>query len=145
MFIETPEGKQYSYESHPKVSRHFGSQFGQPLCETIRTPIAKKVNNTPKKAKRKMPMTTPVPVKNLPGKKKTKPTSTRTTGRCKICKIIFESNEDKEFRKRNLRKTTWIGCDKTTCQFWAHALCAGLLLQPKKAVKDHQFFCKDHR
>ena len=71
--------------------------------------------------------------------------SARTTGRCKICKIIFESPADLDFKKKKGKKTTWIGCDQSDCNFWAHACCAGLLFTPRKPIEKHTFLCDQHR
>ena len=69
-------------------------------------------NHTPKKVKpkRKNPDTvlSPLNVTNLPGRKKLKvsmtttlaTTTKKTTGKCQICGIIYESIEDKALRKK---------------------------------------------
>ena len=65
------------------------------------------------------------------------------TGKCCECNTIWESKEEEIFRKLNRqKKTTWIGRDKSKCQYWAHALCPGLVLLPSKTVNEHSFFVK---
>ena len=86
---------------------------------------------------------------NLLGKKKLRTeavkSASKVSGKCNICGTIFESREDKAFHKKNgMRKTTWVGCDKSQCTFWGHATCAVLLLIPHKPVIKHKFFCKDY-
>ena len=65
--------------------------------------------------------------------------------KCQECKIKYESEADKIFRKGKERKTTWIGCDKTRCTYWAHAICAKLQLKQRVPVEEHQFLCLTHR
>ena len=51
-----------------------------------------------------------------------KNTEKYVTGKCCKCNTIWQSKEDEIFRKLNGRKkTTWIGCDKSQYQYWAHA------------------------
>ena len=66
--------------------------------------------------------------------------------KCFICKRIWESDADKMFRKEmGTKKYGWVGCDKKTCNFWAHAGCVGLQILPNKKVADHSFLCPTHR
>lgn len=148
VIVETNTQK-YTYDSHPKALRHCGCQVGKPALSPKKASTRSSICNTPRKTKRAALL--PVNIKNLPGKKSkssttSTSTSTKTTGKCKVCNVIFESKADKEFRKiKGAKKTTWIGCDQAHCSFWAHASCAGLLLQPKKKVEDHTFLCVEHR
>ena len=123
--------------------------MGTPTMPPVRMSTRSNLNNTPKKVNPKRKRLSPLNVVNLPGKKKLKTSATttrKTTGKCQVCGVIYESKDDKMFRKKNgTRKTTWVGCDKSDCTFWAHAACAGLLLVPNKPVDKHKFLCKDHR
>ena len=65
--------------------------------------------------------------------------------KCQGCNIRYGSEEDKVFRKGKERRTTWIGCDKTRCTYWAHANCAKLQLKPRVPVEEHAFICIAHR
>lgn len=78
-------------------------------------------------------------VKDLPSSKK------RGSKFCSICKLEWESEEDKKYRKGQKFKTTWIGCDKSRCKFWAHASCVGILIAPGRDIKDIEFLCATHK
>ena len=140
----------FQYDSHPVNHANVHVQVDE--CTTIsplKTPPPKRVSvHTPKKviSRPSIPL---MEVENLPGRRKISsktPAAKATTGKCKECNIIYESKEDKAFRKKTgCRKTTWIGCDRPRCNFWAHASCAGLLLHPNKSIKDHSFLCMVHR
>ena len=100
---------------------------------------ALEVTGLPDSKKRKL-QTSSTP---KPAKKQT--TKSYVPGKCQVCKRIWESKDDAAFRKAvGKRKSTWIGCDDKSCKYWAHALCAGLLLIPKKKVEDHNFLCPLH-
>ena len=84
---------------------------------------------TPKSVNRKrlrLPCQEPMVVEKMPGKRGAvkKPPSNRVTGKCMVCKRVYESREDQKFRKGKMRKTTWVGCEKKrvqvlgTCRMW---------------------------
>ena len=129
-------------------------QVGAPIYSpNKRTTRAVSAAHTPKKVKKDVPKTsrvTPLNVNGIPGpsgsKKKPMVSKQKTSGKCHVCHIIWESRSDMEFRKRNgHRKTTWIGCDKKGCKFWTRANCAGLFLIPGKKVENHMYYCKHHK
>lgn len=65
---------------------------------------------------------------------------------CKVCKIDFDSDEDKQFRKKNgPKKTFWVGCDSKSCDYWGHASCVDLFITPNKKIVDHRFLCPKHK
>lgn len=126
--------------------------------KTIPSPLV--LNTVPGGTAKKNPTktlstkTTPPPliVNGIPGTAKKKPIKATITkgkkvdGFCKVCNVVWESKEDHVFRNSNgKRKTTWIGCDKKGCKFWAHALCVNFLLVPKKKVEDHAYLCDIHK
>ena len=70
----------------------------------------------------------------------------KVTGNCRVCGVIWEPKEDKQFVKgvrKQMRK--WIGCDQKGCTYWEHATCAGLVLIPGKPASDHDFICIIHK
>ena len=79
-------------------------------------------------------------VENLPGAVPNKSSKT-----CAVCKIDWDSKEDEIFRKGKMRKTTWIGCDRPRCRYWAHASCVGLFFKPGVDVENHDFLCAKHK
>ena len=125
------------------------------IKSTLRSVITRNTaaENSPKKLKRKKKSTNVASTKahNLPGKAekttlKPKTPKKNVTGKCCECNTIWQSKEDEIFRKLNGRKKTkWIGCDKSQYRYCAHALCAGLVLIHGKPIKEHSFFCKDHK
>ena len=147
--------KVYKYHTRTRKPQTVGTQHGQPSNPPVTSVITRNtpVENSPKKLKRKKESTNVASTKvhNLPGKlKKTtfklKAQKQKVTGKCCECNTIWESKEDEIFRKLNgQKKTTWIGCDKSQCRYWVHALCAGLVLILGKPIKEHSFFCKDHK
>ena len=145
--INSETNRTLKYESHPKSMRSVEIQAGQSYVQRkIETRTVSNKIHTPKK--RKLPPK--VKCVNLPRSKKQKsPTQTtdkRVTGKCAVCSIIWKSTHDIDFRKsEGNRKTTWIGCDIPRCKYWAHALCANLLIIPGKAIKKHKFVCPEHR
>ena len=105
---------------------------------------------TPKSVNRKrlrLPCQEPMVVEKMPGKRGAvkKPPSNRVTGKCMVCKRVYESREDQKFRKGKMRKTTWVGCEKKGCKYWVHAECGGLDIGPKDNIKNLPFFCFQHR
>ena len=147
--------KVYEYQTRTRKTKPVGTQHGQPSNPLVKSVITRNtpVENPPKKLKRKKKSTNVASTKvhNLPGKAKKTTLKPKTpkknvTGKCCECNTIWESKEDEIFRKLNgQKKTTWIGCDKSQCRYWVHALCAGLVLIPGKPIKEHSFFCKDHK
>lgn len=70
----------------------------------------------------------------------------KTSGKCAVCNVIWQSPEDIKFgEKHSQRKSAWVGCDKPGCKFWGHVLCVGLIVTPGKAIELHAFFCPKHR
>ena len=142
------------YERHTRTrkTKTVGTQHGQPSNEPVRSVITRNtaVENSPKKLKRKKKSTNVASTKahNLPGKAekttlKPKTPKKNVTGKCCECNTIWKSKEDEIFRKLNGRKkTTWIGCDRSQYRYWAHALCAGLVLIHGKPIKERSFFAK---
>lgn len=74
-----------------------------------------------------------------------KPKSRKKISRCSKCNIAYQSTQDDIFRKGRQRQTSWIGCDKSACDYWAHASCVNLLIKPKVPVEKHKFLCLNHR
>lgn len=147
--VISPSNKVLIYDSQQTTYKNLGLQVGiSTLPPKVRTTRA---NQTPKKAKKRelvKPKLPTLSVKGIPSSKKPKKVFQKktVTGKCKICRKIWESKDDLAFRKKEgVRKTTWIGCDQDQCSFWAHASCAGMLLIPKKKVKDHVYYCDAHR
>jgi len=88
----------------------------------------------------------PLLVENIPGKKTNElPPRERVTGKCAVCKIIFESKADTTFRKGKVKQTTWVGCEHRGCKYWGHAVCVGLGIKPKVVVGNIPFKCFKHR
>ena len=122
------ENKTQCYDSNPKGYRNVSIQVGAPTYPLKkRTTRAVTGTHTPKKVKKdlsKMKGVTPLNVTGIPGpsgsKKKPKVTKQNVSGKCHVCRTIWESRSDLKFRARNgHRKTTWIGCNKKGCKFWA--------------------------
>lgn len=97
------------------------------------------ISKAPRKTKPRKENIPELIVKDLPSSKK------RGSKFCSICKLEWESEDDKKFRKGKEFKTTWIGCDKSRCKFWAHASCVGILIAPGRDIKDIEFFCATHK
>ena len=95
----------------------------------------------------RLPSLEPMVVENMPGKTgiKKKPPVNRVTGKCQVCKRVYESKEDLKFRKGKMRKRVWVGCEKKGCKWWVHAECGGLDIGPKDNIEDVPFFCFQHR
>ena len=83
----------------------------------------------------------------MPGKKDDPPPppppKERITGKCAVCKIIYDSKRDKIFRKGKMNKTNWVGCDKAGCGYWGHASCVELDVAGKDSEKI-PFYCFKH-
>lgn len=152
--IISPSGKLFGYNSKTVTYNATETQTDNidglsPLTfsPTESRPVSLK-NQTPQKKKRIA--VEDINVEGLPGKskrlEKQSGSSTRTTGKCQECGIIFESKKDVAFRKSKGRRITeWIGCDRPRCKYWAHASCAGLHFTPNKPISDHAFLCDQHR
>ena len=141
--IRFPNDPKYDFNSHPTIYRNIGVQVGESSFQV--QDLANKEKHTPKKIQSSVPRTI---INNLSGKKKPdeKGITTRTTGKCLVCSLIWESKADKTFRKKHgVRKTTWVGCDFPGCKLWAHANCAGFFIKPRIKVDDQPFLCKSHR
>ena len=148
--------KLHLYDSSGTTRRNVGTQFGKPTLPPVKK-VTRQSNtkiNTPKKLSRRISTTLPaLKVTGMPGKvarnsevNSEVSSTSKTTGKCKICKIIWESKEDQAFRKEaGKRKSTWVGCDEPSCKFWAHATCAGLVLIPRKKVEHHKYLCQRHK
>ena len=78
---------------------------------------------------------------NLPGKKVGNPGNYE----CRECGVVYNSSEDIVFRDGKLRKSTWIGCDHSRCDYWAHACCANMQFKPRIPVDEHAFLCPKHK
>ena len=140
-------GKTVKYDSSNTLIRNAAIQCGTSFIQKRASTRIQNPVNTPKKVQRSQAKIDKIVVENLPGKKKTpsaKPHE-KVTGKCKVCKIIYKSKQDKAFRKNKIRKTTWIGCERPGCNYWAHASCAKVTFKPGKKVKDHDYLCPDHR
>ena len=142
------EGKPMSYCSHEIETESIKLQTEQlakisplkrlrPLGEEIHTPV-KKIPRTPKISSSST-ITAPLMVEDLPGSKK------KSSKACQICCIAWESDEDKSFRKSKMNKTTWVGCDRARCQYWAHASCIGIFIKPGEDVSKKEFLCGKHK
>ena len=117
--------KVYEYHTRTRKTKTVGTQHREPSNPPVRIVITRNtpVENSPKKLKRKKKSTNVASTKvhNLPGKAKkttlkSKPPKKNVTAKCCEYNTIWESKEDKIFRKLNgQRKTTWIGCDKSQC------------------------------
>uniref|UniRef100_A0A7M5XJV2 Zinc finger PHD-type domain-containing protein n=1 Tax=Clytia hemisphaerica TaxID=252671 RepID=A0A7M5XJV2_9CNID len=86
-------------------------------------------------------------VESMSGKddSKIKKPKDAVTGKCAVCKRIFESEEDKKFCKGKKKATEWVGCDEKNCKYWGHASCVGLVAKKKKSIKDIPFQCFQQR
>jgi len=69
------------------------------------------------------------------------------SGRCKVCDVVYDSKEDTNLRKLKGRKASWVGCDfkLKRCQYWGHACCVSVVINPRKRVEEHSFLCPQHR
>ena len=140
-------GKTVKYDSSNTLIRNAAIQCGESSLPTRELNRIQNTVNTPKKVTRSRATIDKMVVQNLPGKKKTPPVKPhkKVTGKCKVCSIIYESAKDKAFRKKRIRQTTWIGCERPGCKYWAHACCAKVTFKPGKKVEDHDILCPDHR
>ena len=93
------------------------------------------------------PLHTPSrPIRNLPGKKTSVPVPPPKTNvnRCKKCGIMYDTKANKAFRKRHGLSGQWIGCEVEECQFWAHAVCAGVHIARNTDITEIPFRCPLH-
>ena len=52
---------------------------------------------------------------------------------------MYDTEADKTFCKKYGRKGQWLGCEVTDCQYWAHAICAGLTITRNTDVNEIPF------
>lgn len=136
----------YSHESlRPKKKtdfRHVGLQACNSVSEAAvpPNPAPVAVDQTPTKLAPPQQ-----PIVNLPGRKSITPSSKeKANNRCNKCNVIYDSEDDKQMKKKYKRQATWLGCDGDGCNFWAHAKCAGVKIAPRQNLEDLDFFCPDH-
>jgi len=156
LLVVTPSGKRFSYASHPvemvsvetqtEEQTEFPPMAVVPIEREHHTPI-KTITTRQKRLPASCTQTRATPrdhsrlvVEDLPGKQVVPKGYT-----CQVCEIVYGSVEDVAFRKGNERKTTWVGCDKARCNYWAHACCANLVLKPRVPVDEHSFLCYKHK
>ena len=114
------------------------SDFQQVRRTTIPQKSYKKGNKHP------LPPYTTCQVREGRGKKRVVATK-KKVGKCAECSIIWKSKADSLFcQKVGKRQGEWVGCDTTTCKYWAYVKCADLILTQGKSIKNHSFFCKEH-
>ena len=69
--------------------------------------------------------------------------SVKVKDRCSICRIVFNTDTDKEIG------SLWVKCGWDPCSYWVHATCCGIKysLGQRKALErcaDAHFFCQQH-
>ena len=89
-------------------------------------------------------------VRNLPGKKEGKPVATTKetkSNKCGICSTIFNSKKDKKYNQMFKKQNVWLGCDTTSCTYWAHARCVGVTVPAKgrRGPEKIPFNCPTHK
>ena len=155
--ITAESGKTYTYQSHHKEKRNVRVQ-----CKLLTAP------NLAARTTRNISVAMPTPahhtptkvsankgtVHNLPGKRLAKknpvvvPETTVNLNQCSAsdCGILFKSNADKNFAKKNGKKAAlWVGCDTSGCTYWGHAMCFKLNTNKTvKEIKATPFLCPAH-
>ena len=89
------------------------------------------------------------PVKKKTSNQEASKTASIREWKCEGCKLIHKSKEDQQFRKKKGRKSTWVGCDKKIsdkkCEYWGHACCLGLVINPGMSIAAHTYLCPKHK
>ena len=88
-------------------------------------------------------------IKGLPGKKTASTPALaykKTFNKCKVCSIIYDGKADKAMQKKvGKLKWAWVGCDADGCDYWAHAVCAGIKISKLKELPTLKFLCPEHK
>ena len=134
-----------------KEFRTVKSQEGEPCVKgNITKAITRKTSSgSPKKSPLINPPSSKKSIKCLPGKKtKTveKKTTKTTLNRCGVCSRLYRGKSDLNFLKEvGKLKWSWLGCDRDGCDYWAHAICAGMKIPCMKKLPVMEYLCPAHK
>ena len=133
--------------SHDSGHRTVSIQCGKPTNFKGTTTSVQNHMTPTKNINSNMPMKNSTPdIKFLPGKKQPAAGTTstkKTKNKCEICKVIYESKEDKVCAKQYNLQNQWLGCDNG-CDYWVHARCVDIKVLSKKLAKTIPFTCPAH-
>ena len=66
-----------------------------------------------------------------------------TENRCEVCKVMFESKEDTQLRKKYKHRNTCIGCEVKECKYWVHVRCTKLKIRTANDINKLMFFFRN--
>ncbi|XP_066923486.1 uncharacterized protein [Clytia hemisphaerica] len=87
------------------------------------------------------------PINNLPGQapKSDQHKLAGKVSRCELCKVIYNSEPDKDLKKKVKINAEYIGCSAPKCDYWVHIHCAGYNIDSIEEIEGIDFLCPAHK